>query len=175
MFSNPEKNLIQFGISEGMYIADFGAGNGYYAFLLARKVGDSGRVYCIDIQGDILKKILREAEEQNLQNIEIITSDVEKEKGSTLPANSVDVVLIANTFFQIDHKDKVAHEAHRILKTKGRLLFIEWADSFAGMGPHKDHVIKKEEALKIFKDAGFVLDREIDAGEHHYGLVLRKN
>lgn len=174
MFSNPEKNLIQLGVSEGMHIADFGAGNGYYALLLAQKVGEDGRVYCIDIQSDLLRKLSKEAEENNISNLEIITSNIEKEKGSTLTKDSMDIVLIANTFFQIDHKDKVAHEAHRILRPKGRVLFVEWSDSFAGMGPHKDHVIKKEDTLKIFKDAGFVFDREIDAGEHHYGLVFRK-
>ncbi|MDB5204600.1 MAG: type 11 methyltransferase [Candidatus Taylorbacteria bacterium] len=174
MFSNPEKNLIQFGISVGMQIADFGSGNGYYAFLLARKVGETGRVYCIDVQSDMLQKIAKEAETENIQNIEIITSDIEKEKGSTLTKDSVDVVLIANTLFQNDDKHAVAKEALRILRVKGRVLVIEWADSFAGMGPHKDHLVKKEDALKIFTDAGLVLDHEIDAGEHHYGLVFRK-
>ncbi len=174
MFSNPEKNLIQLGVSDGMFVADFGAGNGYYAMLFAERVGETGRVYCIDIQSDLLNKILKESEERYISNIEVITSDIEKEKGSTLTEKSVDVVLIANTFFQIDHKDSVAKEVYRILKVKGRLMFIEWSDSFAGIGPHRDHVIKKDDARKIFEENGFVFDREIDAGEHHYGLVFRK-
>lgn len=157
-----------------MSVADFGAGNGYYALLLAEKVGNTGKVYCIDIQADMIQKLQREAESKGLHNIEVITNNIEKEKGSTLPKDSEDVVLIANTFFMIDHKDLVAAEAYRILRPKGRLLFIEWSDSYAGMGPHKDHVVKREDAEKIFKEAGFALERQIDAGEHHYGLVFRK-
>ncbi len=175
MFSNPEKNLIQLGVSVGMQIADFGAGNGYYAFALAKKVGETGRVYCIDVQNEMLQKIAKEAEEEMLQNLEIVSSDLEKEKGSTLKESSIDVVLIANTFFQIENKHAVVKEALRILRPKGRVLLIEWSDSFAGMGPHQDHVIKKEDSQKIFIEAGFVFDREIDAGEHHYGIVLRKS
>lgn len=174
MFSNPEKILIQLGISDGSVVADIGCGNGYYALLLARKVGERGRVYCIDVQNELLQKLSKESEGQMLQNIETIWSDIEKEKGSTLKESSVDVVLIANTFFQIEKKALVAEEIKRILRPKGRLLLIEWADSFAGMGPHKDHVIKKEDSLKIFLDSGFVFDSEIDAGTHHYGLVFRK-
>ncbi len=174
MFSNPEKNLIQFGISDGMQVADFGAGNGYYAFLLARKVGETGKVYCIDIQSDLLQKVSKEAEGEGLSNIEIVSGNIEKEKGSTLKEESVDVVLIANTFFQIEDREAVLKEAFRILRPKGRVLLIEWADSFAGMGPHKDHVVLKETAEKLFRDSGFTKDSEIDAGEHHYGLVFRK-
>jgi len=174
MFSNPEKILIQLGISEGQQIADFGCGNGFYAFALARKVGDTGRVYCIDVQNEILQKISKEGSEEGLENIETVWSDIEKERGSTLKPDSIDVVVIANTFFQVDRKPHVAQEASRILRPKGRVLLVEWADSFAGMGPHKDHIIKKEDALKIFIDAGFTLDSEIDAGEHHYGLIFRK-
>jgi hypothetical protein len=62
----------------------------------------------------------------------------------------------------------------RILKKKGRVLLVEWADSFAGMGPHRDHVVKQDDAKKIFIDAGFAYERDVKAGEHHYGLVFRK-
>jgi ubiquinone/menaquinone biosynthesis C-methylase UbiE len=86
----------------------------------------------------------------------------------------VDVVVIANTLFALDDKAGAAKEAMRILKKKGRVLLVEWADSFAGMGPHRDHVVPKEASTKIFVDVGFALEREIDAGSHHYGLVFRK-
>jgi ubiquinone/menaquinone biosynthesis C-methylase UbiE len=174
MFSNPEKNLIQLGISEGMVIADFGVGNGFYAKVMARKVGESGKVYCIDIQNEMLHKLSMESEQEEIYNLEFVWSDVEKSKGSTLKSDSVDLVLIANTFFQIENKSNVAEEAYRIVHTKGRVCIIEWADSFAGMGPHSDHVVPKEAAKDIFVKAGFIFDREIDAGDHHYGLVFRK-
>lgn len=175
MFSNPEKNLIQFGISTGMYVADFGVGAGYYALSIARKVGEDGRVYCIDVENDMLTRLSMQAEEESLHNMEFILSDLENHKGSTIKKDHVDVVVIANTFFTLENKLDVLAEAYRILKNKGRLLFIDWADSFAGMGPHKDHVIKKDDAQKMLTESGFEFEREIDAGDHHYGLVLRKN
>ena len=174
MFSNPEKNLLQFGISDGMHVADFGVGNGFYAILLSERVGESGKVFCIDVQNDLLHKLSVEAAEKALHNMEFIWSDIEKEKGSTLKKETIDTVLIANTLFQVEKKKEVAEEAHRILRSKGRVLLVEWADSFAGMGPHKDRVVKKEDAQSIFEKAGFTFDREIDAGEHHYGLIFRK-
>ncbi len=174
MFSNPEKVLIQFGLSERMSVADFGAGTGFYVLLAAELVGKDGKVYAIDIQKDLLDKIAHDAEKEGLDNIEIICGDAEKEGDTSLADASIDAVLIANTLFAMTDKAGAAKEAMRILRKKGRVLVVEWADSFAGMGPHKDHVIKIEDAKKIFADAGFAFERELDAGSHHYGLVFRK-
>lgn len=173
MFLNPLKNLKQVGVSESMVVADFGAGAGYYAFALSELVGNSGRVYCIDIRNDLLVKISREAEKKNISNISIILSDIEKEKSTSLLPQSVDLVVVANTFFQVGRKDRLIEEAKRILKTKGRLLLVEWQDNQAGIGPHSKHLVKKEEAISMFQKYGFVLDKEIDAGDHHYGLIFR--
>src|SRR3989344_3691817 len=174
MFSNPEKILIQFGLAESLSVADFGAGAGYYAKLLARRVGETGKVFCIDVTKEMLRKLANDAEKEKLNNLEVVCGDVEKEEGSTLPNDSQDAVIIANTLFALEDKTGVANEAKRILRKKGRVLLVEWADSFAGMGPHKSHVVKKEEAKRIFETAGFKFEREIDAGEHHYGFVFRK-
>ncbi len=173
MFSNPEKILIQFGVSKGTSVADFGAGTGFYAKLLAEKVGETGKVYAIDVHKDMVRKLGREAE--GIANLEAVWGDLEHEGGSGLPDDSIDVVVIANTLFSLENKEAVAKEAKRVLRKKGRVLLVEWADSFAGLGPHSDHVVTEEKATKIFTDAGFVLDHEIEAGEHHYGLVFRKD
>jgi|SRR3989344_837194 len=174
MFSNPEKILIQFGLAESLHVADFGAGAGYYAMLISEKVGKTGKVYAIDIRKELLERLANMAEKEGRDNIEIICGNVEKEGDTSLPDASVDAVVIANTLFAMEDRAGAAKEAKRILKKKGRVLLVEWADSFAGMGPHRDHVVKKEEAEKIFTDAGFSFERELEAGDHHYGLVFRK-
>jgi ubiquinone/menaquinone biosynthesis C-methylase UbiE len=173
MFSNPEKILLQFGISNGTEVADFGAGSGFYSFLLANKVGETGKVFSIDVHKDMVKRLAREAQNRNLPNLEASWGDLEHENGSGLQAESVDSVIVANTLFSIENKKAFALESKRVLRKKGRVLLVEWADSFAGMGPHRDHVISMDDAKKIFEDAGFHFENEIEAGEHHYGLIFR--
>jgi ubiquinone/menaquinone biosynthesis C-methylase UbiE len=173
MFSNPEKILIQFGVSRGLHVADFGAGSGYYAMLLADKVGDSGRVYAIDAHKDMVRRLARQAVDKGMPQLEAAWGDLEKDSGSGLPDASVDAVVIANTLFAVEDKKAFAKEVVRVLRKKGRVLLVEWSDSFAGMGPHQDHVVNADDAKKIFADAGLVFDHDIEAGEHHYGLVFR--
>ena len=81
---------------------------------------------------------------------------------------------MANVAFVLEDKKGAILEAKRIAKTKGRILFIEWSDSFGGIGPHKDHVLSEADAKKLFEDDGLIFVQNIDAGEHHYGLIYRK-
>ncbi len=174
MFLHPQKNLEELSIGRGAHVADFGAGSGHYALAVARLVGEDGKVFCIDINGELLSKVKNHANIEGLENLDVIKSDLERPKGSKLQDSSVELVIIANTLFALEDKVAVAREAFRILRPKGRVLVVEWSDSFAGLGPHATHIVTKEESQKLFESIRFKLEREISAGDHHYGLVFRK-
>lgn len=175
MFSDPEKNIEQLGLEPGMSVADLGAGSGFYAIAAARAVLGAGRVYAIDVQKDLLQKIKTNAHREHLANVEVLWGDLEKLGGTRLRDLSVDVAIVANTLFQIKDKNTLLLEAKRILKPKGRLLIIDWSDSFGGIGPHKDEVLTLASAKTLCEKAGFAFEHELSAGSHHYGLVFRKS
>ena len=109
MFSDPEKNIKQFGLGKGMHVADFGAGSGFYSFAAAQAVGETGRVYAIDVQNGLLTKLKNEAKNvRHLRNIEIIWADLEQVGGTKLKENSMDAIIAANVFFQLENKDNLA-------------------------------------------------------------------
>src|SRR5262249_46147823 len=135
MFSDPRKNLEQLALQPGSRVADFGSGAGFYALAAARFVGDRGRVYAIDVMKDMLTKLKNEAHRLHLHNIEALWGNIEKLGGSRLAPATVDVVLLCNTLFQLEHKHEVALEAKRILKPKGKVLVLDWKDSYGGLGP----------------------------------------
>ena len=174
MFSNPQKNLLQTGISKGTVIADLGCGVGYYSILVANMVGDEGIVYSIDINPDFISKVSSEAKTEGLKNIRPIVGNIERKGGTSLADESVDLVIMTNVAFALENKKEAVQEVKRILKKKGRVLFIEWSDSFGGIGPHKDHVFKESEASEVFSTEGFEMVQKIEAGEHHYGIIWRK-
>lgn len=174
MFTNPEKNLDQFSLQKGMRVADFGAGSGFYVLTAAKLVGDKGKVYAVDIQKDLLVKLKKDAATKKILNIEIIWGDLEKEGGAKLKDGSVDRVIISNLLFQIGGKENLAKEAMRILKPGGKALTIDWTESFGNLGPRAEDIFGKEAARTLFESAGFSLERTIDAGAHHYGLIFSK-
>ena len=173
-FINPEDVLDQLVLGEGRTIADLGAGSGAYVLPTARRVGDSGKVYAIDIQKHFLDKIKNDAKRARLTNVEVLAGDIEEEGGAKLKDNSVDVAILSNTLFQLEDKAGAAREIHRILEPSGRVLVVDWSDSFGGIGPEVDAIVLQEEARDIFERNGFTHERDIKAGDHHYGMVFRK-
>lgn len=174
MFSDPKKNLDQFDIMPTMSVGDFGSGAGFYSVPLAKMVGDKGRVYAIDIQKELLLKIKNDARKAHLFNIEIIWADFEEPLGLRLKDSVLDRGVISNTLFQIEHKSGFIKEVKRVLRPTGKILVIDWLDPFGGIGPERKKILPKDECLKLFKDEGFALEREINAGAHHYGFVFKK-
>ncbi len=172
-FKDPERVLDQLVLGEGRIVADFGAGSGAYTLSAARRVGDLGRVYAIDVQKELLQRLKNAATAERLHNIDIVWGDVEKPNGSGIKNDSVDVVIVSNILFQAEHKSAIAREAYRILKNEARVLVVDWADRGA-LGPTIDSIFPQEEAKKLFTGEMFVHERDINAGAHHYGMVFRK-
>ncbi|HRY30984.1 MAG TPA: methyltransferase domain-containing protein [Candidatus Paceibacterota bacterium] len=174
MFSDPATNLEQFHIDPGMTVADLGSGTGFYTFILSEKVGPGGKVYSVDVQKDLLNKLKTEAENRGLHNVEIIWGDLDELKGTTLRDFSVDRAVVVNTLFQLEKPESFVAEAKRILNPKsGKILVIDWTDSFGGIGPSPDVVIRPDVARTMFENAGFKFDRDIKVGDHHYGMIFR--
>jgi ubiquinone/menaquinone biosynthesis C-methylase UbiE len=174
MFSDPENNINQFALAPGMQVADFGSGSGFYSMAAAKAVLPNGKVFAVDIQKDLLEKLKNGSKQAHLNNVDIVWGDLEHFGGTKLRENSMDAVIISNLFFQVENKDGLCLEAKRILRKNSRVLVVDWDGSFGGIGPLEKDVITKIQMTALFQDHGFVLDREISAGEHHYGLIFRK-
>jgi len=154
--------------------AFLGSGSGFYVLESARAVGESGRVYAVDVQKDLLERVKKSADLEGLNNIEVIWGDIEKLGGTRLADASVDAVILSNVMFQVEEKDNLATEVNRILRPNGRVLVVDWTGAFGGLGPAPESVFPEQQAKELFQGRGFVLDKEISAGDNHYGLVFRK-
>lgn len=171
-FAHPPRTVAAMQIELGMKVADFGSGSGAYALLFADAVGPQGRVYAIDIQKDLLRRTHTMAVQKNLHNIEIIWGDVELPHGSKLADKLLDLVLISNLLFQVTGKGELMKEARRVLKSGGRLVVVDWSDSFGGLGPQPGDIVTEEKARILAQAHGFLFQKSFDAGAHHYGMIF---
>jgi ubiquinone/menaquinone biosynthesis C-methylase UbiE len=174
MFSEPREVIKQLFLSPDMKVADFGSGSGHYALELAEVLRE-GHVYAIDVQKDLLERLKSEAKKRFLNNLEIVWGDIEHLGGTKLRDGSVDAVIVANLLFQVDDKKTPLLEARRILKPSGRLLVVDWSESFGGIGPAQNAVLTKPEAERLIREAGFEPSGELSAGAHHYGIIAKKH
>ena len=155
-----------------MKVGDFGAGSGHYSSDAAAIVGHSGKVYAIDVQEDILKHLKLNSHEQHQHIINIVWGNIEKEGGSHLREQSLDAALLANTLFQIENRFGLLKEIQRVLKPGGKLMVVDWAGSYGGMGPIPEKVVTEHEAEDCFIKGGFHKVKTFRAGPHHYGILF---
>jgi len=174
MFSDPQKIVDQLGISPGMHIADIGSGAGFYSIACGKAVGPTGKVYAVDVQKELLERLKNSATAEDVHNIQTIWGDVEIDRGTKIRDNAVDLALAVNIFFQVEEKTVLSKELARIVKPGGRVLVVDWTDSFGGLGPQSEHVITAENVVALLEAQGLKRDGEVEAGAHHYGLMFKK-
>ena len=173
-FMDPDKIVDTFGISQGMKVADFGCGAGYFTISLAQRTGSSGQVYGLDVVESALDSVRAKARVSGLNNIETIRANLEMIGSSGLASESQDIVLLANILFQSNKKENILDEAKRVLKSGSKLIFIDWKKGAGGFGPPDEIRLDPIELEELVKSKGFTSEYSIDAGQFHFGLIFSK-
>lgn len=155
-----------------MKVGDFGAGSGHYARTAAAVVGREGKVYAVDVQEDVLKHLKLNTHEHHQGTINTVWGDIEKPGGTHLRDQSLDAVILANTLFQVENRAGLLAEIKRVLAPGGKLLLVDWAGSYGGIGPVPEQVVTEHDAEDFFINGGFHKVKSFRAGPHHYGIVF---
>jgi predicted methyltransferase len=121
-WEKPQEVMDVLGIKAGNVVADVGAGDGYFTFHLASRVGTTGKVYAEDILDDRLEKIRSRADKEKLTQIETIHGENDDPR---LPPERSDVVLISNAYHEMREYDKMLQGIFRALKPGGFLAIID--------------------------------------------------
>ena len=119
IFHPPKEILAESNVKNGMQVLDFGCGPGSYSLAAAEMVGDKGKVYALDINPMAVQRVQKVAEKRKLKNMEAILSDC----ATGLPDGSLDLVLLLDTFHELEKPQAVLAELHRVLKSDGVLSF----------------------------------------------------
>jgi predicted methyltransferase len=121
-WQRPASVMDALRIEPGSRVADIGAGSGYFTFHLAQRVGATGRVYAVDVQRTALEDIGRRASRLAFTQI---TTILGSDNDPRLPAGSLDVVLVINTYHELRAYDAMMQGFWRGLKAGGLLAIID--------------------------------------------------
>ncbi len=104
-------------LKPGETVLDLGSGGGIDVLLSARRVGPTGKAYGLDMTDDMLALARENQKKAGVENVEFLKGEIEN---IPLPDCSVDVI-ISNCVINLSaDKDRVLHEAFRVLKPGGR-------------------------------------------------------
>jgi len=169
-FINPSNVLDQLPLKSAMIAADFGCGSGGWTIPLAKRL-IHGKVFAVDLKEEALSALRSKAKLEGVFNIKEVLGDLEL--GVTdLRNEAFDLVLITDLLFQIEQREDVFKEAARVLKPGGMLLVIGWRKG-APLSPRQG-CLAESEMEEIALSQGFKKEKEIKAGDYHYGVLFSK-
>lgn len=159
----------------GMAVADIGAGSGFMTELFAKMVGVSGRVYAVDINPKLLEHIARRASLAGVNNIQTVRNH---DTSTELPAHSVDLVFLCDTYHHFEYPKAMLASMHKALRPGGQVMLVEF-HRVAGKSSEwiLEHVRAGQDVfIKEFMDAGFelVTQHESPVFKENYILRFRK-
>jgi arsenite methyltransferase len=150
-------------------IADIGAGSGYFTFRLAHHVGDTGRVYAVDISPEMILHLNRRIHDLQVKNVISILSAPDD---PLLSDTSINLFFICDTWHHIgDHAHYLAL-LKRMLKPGGRVIMIDFRKAQTPVGPPMEMRISRDDLLKEMEENGFKLAAEHTFLPYQYYLVF---
>ena len=155
-FMPPNKILAEVGIKPGYRVLDFGCGPGVFTIAIAEKTGQSGLVYALDIHPLAVKMVEQKALKKNLANIKTILSD----STTSLPDNTLDLIIFFDVFHMLDNQEEVLMELHRVLKPQAIMCF-------------SDHHIEDAHIVSVLTENG--LFKFMDKGKRTYSFCKVNN
>ena len=143
-------------IKPGSHVADIGCHEGYMTIKLSREVNGKGTVYAVDVDQSKLDLLKKHLTDRKIENVTLIKGDYDDPK---LPSNSLDAVIILDTYHEMDDHDKILAHVKTSLKYGGRLILCEpIAESrkkLTRAEQEKKHELGMNFALEDLKKAGF--------------------
>lgn len=125
----------KFGIKEGMTVVDYGCGPGRYTTRFAKLVGETGKVYAVDIHELAIEAVERKLEKLGLKNVRPVLA---QGYDSAVPDNAADVVCAIDMFWIIKQPTPFLKEINRIAKRDGVLIVDD---------PHQRRAVTRQKIL----------------------------
>ena len=112
-------------IKEGDTVLDLGCGAGVDVLVSRLLVGESGKVYGVDITPKMVEVASKHAEDAGFLNVKILESGFDN---IALEDESVDVVISNGAINLTSCKESVFAEIYRLLKPNGKIYFADMID-----------------------------------------------
>jgi len=167
-------------LQQGSVVADIGAGDGSYSFLVAEQVGASGRVYATEIDKGKLQRLRAQVTKRKLDNAIV----VEGAAGDTnLPSDCCDAIFLRHVYHHITQPQDFDRSLVRSLKSGARLAIIDFAPPahsvrVKGVPENRGgHGIPQKVLVDELTSAGLQVEKVIDdwPGDDYCVVFVKRN
>lgn len=123
IFTQRKQIVEACGLKPGMAVADIGAGTGLFTRMFGKEVGPSGKVYAVDIAKKFIDHVVETSKKEKLENV---VGVVCTPTSAELPANSIDLAFVCDTYHHFEFPQRTLASIHKALKPGGQLIVIDF-------------------------------------------------
>ena len=168
-YQKPHEVITVLNLKPGEFVADIGAGSGYFTFRLARHAGDTGRVYAVDVSPDMIVHLNRRIRDLKLTNVVTILAPPDD---PLLADASIDRFFICDTWHHIENHDRYLALMKKMLKPGGQVVMIDFKKASTPVGPPMEMRIDRDDLVKEMAKNGFRLEAEHTFLPYQYFTVF---
>ncbi|MFQ5740585.1 MAG: class I SAM-dependent methyltransferase [Acidobacteriota bacterium] len=170
-YQKPDQVVSALGLKEGEIIADVGAGSGYFAFRFARRVGESGKVYAVDINPEMIRHMNHRVRDLEMRNVVTVLADPDD---PLIPEAAVDRFFICDTWHHIEQPDRYLELMKGLLKPGGQIVMVDFQKRELPLGPPLEMKIARADLIRQLEAHGFQLLEEHTFLPYQYFLVFAR-
>jgi ubiquinone/menaquinone biosynthesis C-methylase UbiE len=157
-------------LRSGMVFLDIGCGEGFFSILAAKKVGETGKVFAVDIDASEIEKFKQKVEAQGLKNI---VAKVGKAEDTIFCKGCADFIFYCMDLHDFSDPVKVLKNAKQMIKANGQLIDLDWKKMDMPFGPPAAIRFSEEKASDLLRSAGFTIVDVRNIGPYHYILTAK--
>jgi SAM-dependent methyltransferase len=167
----PDRALDALDLQPGSTVADIGAGSGYMSVRLARRVGETGRVYAEDIQPQMIDLLKQRLQREKVANVIPVLGTYDDPK---LPPAAIDLMLLVDVYHEFSDPVKMLAGMRAALKSGGRLVLLEYRKEDPSIPLLLEHKMTVAEAKMEVEAAGFTLTKVDERLPRQHILIFTK-
>jgi len=168
-YQKPDEVMKALALRPGEVVADIGSGPGYFTLRFARAVGETGRVYAVDVSPNMIRALNRRLRDAGIRNVVPVLSEPDD---PLLPDASVDRFVIVDTWHHVEARPAYLALLKRMLKPGGQVVHIDFQKRELPVGPPLGMKVSREELVQQMEEAGFRLSAEHTFLPYQYFLVF---
>jgi SAM-dependent methyltransferase len=168
----PQKVIATLHLAPGVNVGEVGAGTGFYALRIAKRIQPGGTYYANDLQPAMLTRLASKVAAQKITNIKTI---VGTQTDPRLPRRTLDYVLMVDVYHELSQPQIILRNIAAALKPGGKLVLIEFRKEDPNVPIRPEHEMTVKDVEAELAAEGYVLDHLIETLPWQHLFFFRRH
>jgi ubiquinone/menaquinone biosynthesis C-methylase UbiE len=160
-----DRAMDAIGLAPGMIVGEAGAGDGYFTFPMARRVGPTGAVYANDISARALRSLRERGATDGVTNVTTVEGGTSDPR---FPRQDLQIVVIVHAFHDFTRPVEWLVSLKKYLRPGATVAIID-KDPEQGA---ESHFWPRERVIRHAREAGYELVKGVFDISDHLILVF---